>query len=471
MARFWRGDAARFFNHLQVANQVHLIPNHAREAEMLEAIGVGSIDDLFASIPKELRIDGLDLPEAEPERYLVHRLRKVLGQNQTYIHLPNFLGGGLKPQHVPASVRAVAHRQELINAYTPYQPEVSQGILQILFEYQSMMADLTRMEVVNSSMYDGLTALGEAGLMAVRATRNKSRFLVPANLSWQKRSVLENYTKGVGLAIESYAYDDVTGTVDLADLEAQLGDDVAGVYLENPNHFGIFEPDARRAGELAKEAGALFVMGVDPTTLGVCTPSGDLGADIVVGEASCFGGAPALGGPLLGLFATTEALVRKMPGRLIGATHDENGNRGYVMTLQAREQHIRRAKATSNICSNETLLASQAAIHLSLLGRTGVRDMGLHNLKVGAKLESTLTDAGFEKRFTGAHYNELVTKVGDADALHQAMLAQGVHAGLRLGRDVPDLADCMLWGTSPIHTPDDFTALETALAARTEMVA
>jgi len=443
---------------------VHLIPNHAREQEMLDAIGVGSIDDLFQSIPKDLRIDSLDLPDAEPERHLVHRLRKMLGKNQTYIHLPNFLGGGLKPQHVPACVKAVAHRQELINAYTPYQPEVSQGILQILFEYQSMMADLTRMEVVNASMYDGMTALGEAGLMAVRATRDRDRFLVPANLSWQKRSILENYTKGVRLRIESYAYDDVTGTADLADLEQKLGADVCGVLLENPNHFGIFEADAKRVGALVKDAGALFIMGVDPTSLGVCTPPGLLGADIVVGEASCFGSAPALGGPLLGLFATTEALVRKMPGRIIGATHDEDGKRGYVMTLQAREQHIRRAKATSNICSNETLMSSQAAIHLALLGRTGVREMGLHNLKVGAKLESVLADAGQEKRFTGAHYNELVTRVGDADALHESMLARGVHAGLRLGRDLPQLSDCMLWGTTPLHTPEDFEALEQALA-------
>jgi glycine dehydrogenase subunit 1 len=456
--------AARFFNPPLVAIEVHLIPNHSREAEMLEAIGVDSIDDLFRSIPKDLRSGPLDLPDGEPERHLVHRLRKILGKNLTYVHLPNFLGGGLKPQHVPASVVAVAHRQELINAYTPYQPEVSQGILQILFEYQSMMADLTRMEVVNASMYDGMTALGEAGLMAMRATRDRRRFLVPANLSWQKRSILENYTKGAGMTIESYGYDEVTGTSDLADLDGLLGDDVCGVYLENPNHFGIFEEKAQEVGERAKAVGALFVMGVDPTSLGICTPPGLLGADIVIGEASCFGGAPALGGPLLGLFATTEALVRKMPGRLIGATHDEDGKRGYVMTLQAREQHIRRSKATSNICSNETLMASRAAIHLTLLGRTGVRQMGLHNLKVGAKLETILVGAGLEKRFTGAHYNELVTKVGEADAFHHAMLEHEVHAGLRLAPDLPELADCMLWGTTPLHTPDDFVDLESALA-------
>ena len=444
---------------------MHLIPNHSREQELCQAIGIDSVDDLFADIPAGLRIDGLDLPDAEPERYLASRLRKTLGKNKTYDSMPIFLGGGLKPQHVPAAVRAVIHRQELINAYTPYQPEVSQGLLQCLFEYQSLMADITRMEVVNSSMYDGHTALGEAGLMALRVSPKRPRFLVPSHLSWQKRSVLENYGKGPGLLVESYGYDDATGEADLDDLAAKLSDDVCGVYLENPNHFGIFETQAKAVGEAAKAAGALFVMGVDPTSLGICTPPGELGADIVVGEASCFGGAPQCGGPLLGLFACTEKLVRKMPGRLIGATKDESGQRGYVMTLHARAQHIRRSKATSNICSNEALMANMAAMHLTMLGRTGLREMGLHNLKVGAKLRSILEAAGIQPRFTGASYNEIVTSVGDADAVHEALLASGIHGGLKLGRDVPTLQDCMLWGATPVHSPADFAALESALAA------
>ncbi len=450
---------------------MHLIPNHLREGELCEAIGIQSVEDLFSDIPAKLRLSKLDLPDAEPERYLVSRLRRTLGKNRTYDNMPIFLGGGLKPQPVPASVRAVIHRQELINAYTPYQPEVSQGLLQCLFEYQSLMADITRMEVVNASMYDGHTALGEAGLMAFRVHGKRPRFLIPRALSWQKRSVLENYTKGAGMTIESYGYDDETGEADLFDLQAKLGDDVCGVYLENPNHFGIWETQAKAIGSLAHDAGALFVMGVDPTSLGVATPPGLLGADIVVGEASCFGGAPAAGGPLLGLFGCTEALVRKMPGRLIGATLDEDGKRGYVMTLQAREQHIRRSKATSNICSNEALMANMAAMHLTLLGRTGVRDLGLHNLKVGAKLEKTLESAGLERRFTGVHYNEIVTRIADPDRFHEAMLKAGVHPGLRLARDDADLADCMLWGASPVLSPADFTALETALEQSKEVVA
>lgn len=447
---------------------MHLIPNHTREAELCEAIGIGSVDELFADIPAELRLapGALGLPDGEPERYLVSRLRRLLSRNRTYDTMPIFVGGGCKPQHVPASVRAVAHRQELINAYTPYQPEVSQGLLQLLFEYQSLMCDITRMDVTNASMYDGHTALGEAGLMCLRAAKGdaRKRFLVPAALSWQKRSVLENYGRGAGLVVESYGYDDVTGRADMDDLAGRLGDDVCGVLLENPNHFGVFEEDARQVADVLHDRGALFVMGVDPTSLGVVTPPGELGADIVVGEASCFGGAPALGGPLLGLFATREELVRKMPGRLIGATHDEEGKRGYVMTLQAREQHIRRAKATSNICSNEALLANQAAIHLTLLGRTGLRDMGLHNLKVGAKLEKVLSGAGLTPRFTGAFYNELVTRVGDADAFFETLFEAGVHAGLRLGPDVPGLKDCLLWGATPVNSPDDFAALERILA-------
>lgn len=448
---------------------MHLIPNHSREQELCQAIGIDSVDELFADIPEGLRIQALDLPDGEPERYLVARLRRLLGTNKTYLDMPIFLGGGNKPQHVPASVKAIAHRQELINAYTPYQPEVSQGILQILFEYQSLMADITRMEVVNASMYDGHTALGEAGLMATRVSPKRTRFLVPTNLDWEKRSVLENYTKGAGITIDDYGFDDATGEVDLQSLEAKLGDDVSGVYLENPNFFGVFETQARQAGEIAKAAGALFVMGIDPTSLGVCTPPGLLGADIVVGEASCFGGAPALGGPHLGLFACTEALVRKMPGRIIGATHDADGKRGFVMTLQAREQHIRRSKATSNICSNETLMSSQAAIHLSLLGRSGLRAMGLHNLKVGDKLEKLLAAAGLEKRFSGAHYNELVTVVKDPRKFAKSMLASGVHPGLEL-KGVPGVDDCLLWGATPVNTPEDFDALEAALQKAVEVV-
>ena len=449
---------------------MHLIPNDSLETEMCRVVGADTVQDLFVDIPERLRIRGLHLPEAEPERHLVQRLRRVLDRNRTYDHLSVFLGGGLKPQLVPAAVQAVAHRQELINAYTPYQPEVSQGLLQCLFEYQSLMADITGMEVVNSSMYDGSTALGEAGLMATRCAPKRTRFLVPAHLSWQKRSVLANYTRGVGITLEAYGYDDTTGQADLADLEARLGDDVSGVYLENPNLFGVFETEAARIGAMAHDAGALFVLGVDPTSLGVVAPPGPLGADIVVGEASGFGAGPALGGPLLGLFATREALVRRMPGRIIGATRDADGRRGYVMTLQAREQHIRRAKATSNICTNEAIMAVQAAIHLSLLGRSGLRTMGLQNLEAGARLERTLAEAGLEHRFTGSVYNELVTR-GDGGRLGPRLLERGVHAGAPLGRDVPGLSGHLLWGASPVHTKWDYERLAEALSASVEVPA
>jgi glycine dehydrogenase subunit 1 len=446
---------------------VHLIPNHARAEEMLKIMGKKDVQELFVDIPADLRIKGLNLPEAEPERTLVSRLRRLLAKNRTYDSMSIFMGGGLKPQLVPASVKAVAHRQELINAYTPYQPEVSQGLLQALFEYQSLMADITQMEVVNSSMYDGLTALGEAGLMCARATKKRLRFLVPKNLSWQKRSILENYTLGAGMTIADYGYDDVTGQADVDSLRAAMGDDVCGVYVENPNYFGIFEEELEAIRDIAKEAGALFVMGIDPTTMGITTPPGLLGADIVIGEASCFGGSPAVGGPLLGLFATTEKLVRKMPGRLIGATTDADGKRGYVMTLQAREQHIRRAKATSNICSNEALLSVQAAIHLTLLGRTGLRTMGLQNLKAGAELEKTLEAGGLTKRFSGPGYNEVVTKV--PAGLHEQLLAADVHGGLNLERDLDDLADCMLWGSTPVHS--DWHREQLASALKVEVLA
>jgi len=431
---------------------------------MAKAIGVRSAQDLFSDIPAGLRAKPLRLPKAEPERLLVRRMRMLLNRNQSYERIANFLGGGFKPQLVPAAVKAVAHRQEFITAYTPYQPEVSQGLLQTIFEYQSLMCDVTRMEVTNAGMYDGPTALGEAALMASRAT-GRMKFLVPEHLAWEKRSILRNYTVGPGIALDTYRYDDKTGRSDLASLEAKLkAGDVAGVLLENPNHFGVFEEEAKRVGDLAHAAGTLFVVHVDPTSLGVAAPPGTYGADIVVGEASCFGGAPALGGPLLGLFSTTEALVRKTPGRIIGATKDESGNRGYVMTLQAREQHIRRAKATSNICSNEALLSIQAAIHLTMLGRRGLRDMGLQNLEAGARLEQVLQGAGHTKRFTGAFYNELVTATRDAKAVHEQCLAAGAHAGWLLEQDVPALRNCMLWGSTPVHVEEDYQKLAKAIS-------
>jgi glycine dehydrogenase subunit 1 len=441
---------------------VHLIPNHALEAEMAAAIGVRSAQDLFSDIPAGLRVQGLRLPPAEPERHMVRRLRTLLAKNQSYERMANFLGGGYKPQLVPAAVKAVAHRQEFITSYTPYQPEVSQGLLQAIFEYQSLMCDITRMEVANAGMYDFPTAIGEAALMATRAN-GRTRFLVPEHLAWEKRSVLRNYTAGPGIRLDTYGFDPKTGRSDLASLQAKLGPDVSGVYLENPNHFGVFEEQARQAGEAAHAAGALFVMGVDLTSLGVAAPPGNLGADIVVAEGSCFGGAPALGGPLLGTFCATEALVRRMPGRIIGATRDEAGRRGYVMTLQAREQHIRRSKATSNICSNEALIANQAAIHLTMLGRRGLREMGLQNLEAGARLEATLSGAGYARRFTGAFYNELVTHVQDPAALHERALKEGVHVGWRLEQDVPALRNCLLWGSSPVHVAEDYQRLAKAV--------
>jgi glycine dehydrogenase subunit 1 len=437
---------------------VHLIPNHALETEMAAAAGVRSAQDLFGDIPAALRVKGLRLPVAEPERHMVRRLRTLLARNQSYDRLAIFLGGGSKPQLVPAAVKAVAHRQEFITSYTPYQPEVSQGLLQVIFEYQSLMCDITRMEVSNAGMYDFPTALGEAALMATRAN-GRMRFLVPEHMSWEKRSVLRNYTVGPRIQVDTYRFDEKTGRADLASLEAKLGPDVSGVYLETPNLFGVFEEEARRVGELAKAAGALFVMGVDLTSLGVATPPGLLGADIVVAEGSCFGGAPALGGPLLGTFLATEELVRKMPGRIIGATKDESGKRGFVMTLQAREQHIRRSKATSNICSNEALIANQAAIHLTMLGRTGLRAMGLQNLEAGARLEAALAGAGFHKRFSGATYNELVTRVNEPALLHERALQNGVHAGWNLERDLPNLKGCLLWGSTPVHAEEDYQKL------------
>ena len=327
---------------------------HTREEveEMLDAIGVSSIEELFKDIGLALRPRSFNLPSGRSEFEVKEHLEKISSKNNA--NLISFVGGGFYDHYIPSVVDAIAGRSEFYTPYTPYQPEISQGLMQALFEYQSMMADLLEMEVVNSSMYDWASALAEAFLMAVRVKRGRRRILVPSTMNPFHKSVAKTYTSPKGIMLEEVGYNPETGLMDLEDLDDKLsGGDVAAVYVENPSFLGFIEENAGEVGEAAHEKDALFIVGVDPISLGVLEAPGPLGADIAVGVGQPLGLGLCYGGPYLGIFAVRwdASLVRQMPGRIMGLTTTKNGERAFAMILQTREQHIRRERATSNICT------------------------------------------------------------------------------------------------------------------------
>ncbi len=434
------------------------------EDEMLRTMGLRSVDDLFADIPAAVRIPKLDLPDGLPEDQVVARVTSMLAANRTVVDMPTFLGGGLYDHFVPASVRAVTGRSEFYTSYTPYQPELSQGMLQALWEYQSLVCELTGMDAANTSMYDGSTALGEAARMAHRIHGGRV-FLVPRALRHNRRAVLANYVVGTGMEVREVDYDRGTGMLDLSKLEASLSPDVCGVYVENPNFFGRFEEQLE---EIRASTRAVFVVGVNPIAQAVVRSPGDFGADIVIGEGQPLGTQMNFGGPLLGIFACRQEHIRKMPGRVIGLTRDANGHRAFCMTLQTREQHIRREHAMSNICTNESLLAVAAAAYLSILGGNRLRRVAAENIRRAKELAAAINKIpGFTAPiFRGAHFNEFVVRHNDGyEVVHRALLAKGIHGGLPLARHLPELKDAALFATTGRHTSEAVERLRNALGA------
>jgi glycine dehydrogenase subunit 1 len=424
---------------------------------MLAAIGAASLDDLFADIPAPLRASPLRLPEPEPEQTLAARLEELAGRNRT--GLTSFLGAGVYRHYTPALVDQLLLRGEWYTAYTPYQPEVSQGTLQSIYEYQSLLAELTGLEVVSASHYDGGAATAEAALMTCRATR-RERVLVSRGVHPHYRETLATYFAGLEVdEIPLVAEGPAAGTTDLAVLEQLLADPdrpVGGIVVAQPNFLGLLEPMVE-AGRLAHASGALFVAVVEPVSLAVLAPPGEYGADIAAGEGQPLGIAPQYGGPYLGLIACTNALVRQIPGRLVGLTRDLDGQRAFVMTLQAREQHIRREKAASNICTNQALLALAASIYLAALGPHGLRDVAAMGAARAAQLEAALAAAGAPRLHQGAYLNEFAVRVPDARAVHREILDRGILAGLVLADVIPEdpaLADGLLVCATEVTTPD-----------------
>jgi len=437
----------------------------ADRSRMLAAIGVAAIDDLFADIPAAVRAGDWTVPDGLTEQEVRVELARLAGRNR--IPEVSFLGAGVYRHLVPAVVGEVIGRPEFATAYTPYQPEVSQGTLQSIYEFQSLICELTGMEVATASHYDGATATAEAALMACRLTR-RHRVAVSAGVNPDYRRVLETYCSGPGVEVVTVPIDLAeggSGTTDPGRAAAALGDDVACLVAAQPNFYGQLEPMADLA-KAAHAAGAQFVAVVEPTSLAILAPPGAYDADIVAAEGQPLGIPTSFGGPYVGLMAARMASVRQMPGRLVGATRDVEGRKGYVLTLQAREQHIRRERAASNICTNQALMALAATTYLAAVGPNGLREVAELSTVQARHTASALEAAGLaRRRFDGPYFAEVTVSVPDAARRHAALAEQGIVAGHLPERDEPQLRDTLLLAATELTTDDDIARLLDALEA------
>ncbi len=437
------------------------IPNTLDDQKlMLEAIGAASIEELFATVPAELRLNReLCLLPALGELDLTTHMVQLSGQNMSAACVPCFLGGGSYDHFIPAAVDAIASRSEFYTSYTPYQAEAAQGNLQAIFEYQTLVTQLTGMDVSNSSLYDGGSAAVEAVLMALDATRRSGRVVVAESVHPEYREILKTYLANFPTQIVTLKTKE--GAISPADLEAAVNPQTACVLVQHPNFFGCLEEVETLAG-IAHKAGALFIAAVDPISLGLLKRPGEYGADICVAEGQSLGNPMAYGGPYLGIMACREQFVRRMPGRLVGQTTDRRGNRCWVLTLQTREQHIRREKATSNICTNQALFALRTAVYLALMGPQGMRDVAELCLQKAHYALDKLTAGGkLSKVFDRSFFKEFVVRVNgiNVEKLLETAQKEYVFAGVPLGRWYPDLADCLLVAVTEKRTKEEIDRL------------
>jgi len=437
-------------------------------ARMLAAIGEASVDDLFPTVPASLRATAaIDLEAGLGEREVLEKLSELAGANQTPA---SFQGAGCYRHFVPSAVSAIMGRSEFATSYTPYQPEVSQGTLQASFEFQTYVARLSGLDVANASMYDGASAFAEALLMAMRVHRSRSRLLVSAGIHPEYVEVARTYIGGHGRGEIVEVPLGPDGRTDLEALEALLGDDVAAVATGYPNFFGVID-DLGAASRLAKRVGALSISVTgEALALALLRSPGSCGADIAVAEGQSFGLPPSFGGPGVGLFATRTEFVRQMPGRLVGETVDEEGRRGYVLTLATREQHIRREKATSNICTNQGLAALCATVFLSLAGRNGLRALAIENTQAAHLVAERLgREAGIETSFAAPFFNEFTVEVPDLDAVFARSTAAGLVPGVRIAPLIPgrpEHRNRLLVAVTECTSAADIDALVSRLATR-----
>ena len=411
------------------------IPNtEAQQKDMLKTIGVDSFEGLFGSVHEDVRLGRvLDVPGAMSEMEIAKHMQSLSASNVNTDDHVCFLGAGAYDHYIPSVIDHLLLRQEFYTAYTPYQPEISQGTLQAIFEYQSMICMLTGMDVANASMYDGASALAEAAMMACAATR-RSEVLVAKSVHPESRAVLTTYAGFRGIKVIEFGYKD--GKADMADLGSKMSDDTAAVIMQTPNFFGIIE-DMREAAELAHANKSLLIASCDPISLGVIESPAEMGADIAVGEGQALGNSMSFGGPYLGFFAVKQKYLRKMPGRIVGQTVDKNDNIGYVLTIQTREQHIRREKATSNICSNEALNALAATIYLTALGKQGLRETAMQCVQKSHYAYQKLLDTGkFRPVFEAPFFKEFAVEYsGDIKALNNRLHSCGIIGGYDMGQD------------------------------------
>jgi glycine cleavage system P protein (glycine dehydrogenase) subunit 1 len=438
-------------------------------AAMLQAIGASSIDELFSSIPDELRLKRpLDLPPALSEMELAQQLQSLAAKNSHTGQKVCFLGGGAYDHFVPAVVDAIASRGEFYTSYTPYQPEVSQGNLQVMFEYQTLICQLTGMDVSNASLYDGGSAAAEGVLLAMSVTSRPKKAVVAESVHPHYREILKTYFASIGAELVTVPAP--AGVVKPEDIAKAVDGETACVLLQHPNFFGCLE-DVKFIAKIAHDAGALLVQSFDPISLGLLKRPGDLGADVAVAEGQSLGTPLLYGGPYLGIMACKEQFVRRMPGRIAGQTVDRRGRRCWVLTLQTREQHIRREKATSNICTNQGLFALRAAIYLAQMGPQGLRETAELCLRKAHYAKERLT-AGprLSLAFDQPTFKEFVIRDSDrrvADLLAQATSA-GYLAGIPLGQWYPQLDDCFLVSVTEKRTKAEIDGLAEVLAARRE---
>ncbi len=429
--------------------------------EMLETVGIQNVDELFAGIPAELRLGNkaLKLPSALSESEIVATLRQMQKRNPDVEEVTAFLGAGAYRHYTPALIGSLVLRGEFATSYTPYQPEVSQGTLQAIFEFQTMIAMLTGMDLANASMYDGASALAEAVLMAHRINK-KNEFLIARAVHPEYRQTTETYLRGADHRSIEVPFDS-TGKTDLEFIRANLNDKTSAVVLQSPNFFGVVEEYETLGKELAERDVLLIVNVAEPLSLGILKPPGERGADIVVGEAQSFGLPVSYGGPYAGFFTTREKFLRQMPGRVAGETIDRTGRRSFVLTLSTREQHIRRERATSNICTNQGLCALAVTVYLAVMGKQGLRELALLNLRKADYLKNKLSKvSGFEIQFSADTFNEIVLKCPrSANEIRDALLEHKILAGLPLGEYYPELADSLLLCATEVNTVESIDRL------------
>ncbi|NWJ48106.1 MAG: aminomethyl-transferring glycine dehydrogenase subunit GcvPA [Chloroflexi bacterium] len=430
---------------------MNYVPNSDVELqEMLKSIGVDSVEELFEVVPKQVRFPKLDLPKALSELETTRLMNGLASRNWNLRDHASFLGAGSYNHYVPSVVGHLVGRSEFYTAYTPYQPEVSQGTLQAIYEYQTMMGELFNMDVSNASMYDGASALAEAAIMAVNVT-NRNKVIIPKTVHPDSRAVTRTYTEPQGIVIAEYET--------MEEAVAALDDQTAALLVQQPDFLGQIQ-DLKKLADAAHAKGALFVVSAYPTSLGLLKPPGECGADIAVGEGQSLGMRPSFGGPYVGIFTCRNEYIRNLPGRIVGQTTDKTGKRAFVLTLQTREQHIRREKATSNICTNEGLIALVVTVYLSAMGKQGLHEVAeqcYHKAHYAADEIAKLP--GYSLLLEGAFFNEFLVRVPNIEIVQAACKEAGIIGGYALGKEYPQFADCLLFCCTEMNTREEIDCL------------